>query len=196
MSDEPDPHEPERPARYSALIQRSNGGSTREYRDGEKSRREITFENGSRQIHIGRLDLGLGYRIEEAEKIYIPIKLAPAMIAAIRSRQNEGRRWTKLREEDVEGEPCTVFMTETPILEGLERTPTLVKELIHISQITSWYRRMTTFDKFSNVGVIIDWLEVSFEPIPPELFEPPADYAEFSLAKGRVVNRRKAKPRA
>jgi hypothetical protein len=189
VSDPIPPNEAKLPERVSALIMRSDGRYSRIYRDGMKFRRESYDSIDSRRVIILREDLEIAYRIVESEKIYFTIRMSSEFVRVQRGQQDfdSWSKWIWLRHEEIDGEPCEVFEMEKPKQKDRSGGSPGPREIIHMSHNTNWRRRLTTFDNFGNIGIIIDWLEISLAPISPELFEVPPYFVELSLASGKPL---------
>jgi hypothetical protein len=179
---------PQFPDRFSVLVRRSDGFSSRVYRDSEKLRKDSLLPDGSpSEVSILRSDLGYIFSIKMKDRTFLRIPLNKVSVPMWQDHY-ENSHWEPVGVEEIEGDRCAIFHVEIPVLAGRERKLEMAREIVHVSERTNWLRRAVTIDRGGNPRLVTDWLEASFDPIPSEIFELPVDFDEVSIT-GRVIKK-------
>lgn len=129
------------------------------------------------------------FTIWESERVYVRMPLSPELLAMKGRTFFPDERWIENGQQEIEGELCTVFQVDNPKPKVLPSESANALVVAYVSNDTKWMRRKEIFDGQGARRLVIDWLEVSFEPIPDEIFELPAMFDEISLRTGKPIRK-------
>lgn len=81
------------------------------------------------------------------------------------------------------------FQVDISRSNALSSEPANAQVIAYVSNDTNWMRRKEIFDGQGVKRLTIDWLEVSFELIPAEIFEIPAMFGEISIRTEKPIRK-------